>query len=256
MFRFHDHFDVCENRLRMIKKLNPDVKIFGLYGGAAKSLQKAKDLLSGYFDNVYEIKGKTSEWKWRHGDLAIREWFVDFGHQLKFDYVAVLEWDLVMFESLDKTYGHIKSGCVGITGLIETKDVDIRWKWLYQEPHKSEWKELTKLVQEKYGYDDKLYASQGPGSYLPYKFLKKYAAVTAPATCNDELRLPLYIKALGFDICDTNFFRKWFDDEEPKYFNCWGAEIKLETISNELRKKEGRRVFHPYCEILDLGMFQ
>lgn len=253
LFRFHNRFDICKNRLEIIKKFNPDIKIYGLYGGEEESFNKALATLSSFFENIYSIKGKSSDWKWKNGDLAIREWFRDFGINLIFDSVVVLEWDLLQFDSIERIYSHINKDCVGLTGPILTKEVENRWKWLSEEPYKSEWGSLKKFVSKEYGYCGEYYATLGPGPILPNSFLKKYTSIEVPELCHDELRLPLIAKVLGFNICDTGFFRKWYDEDEPKFFNCWDVEISPETIKSELVKENGRRVFHPYRKLFDLN---
>ena len=52
--------------------------------------------------------------------------------------------------------------------------------------------------------------------------------------------------------CDTGFFKKWFDKDEPKFFNCWDEDIKLETIESELVKKNGRRVFRTGIQFINI----
>ena len=67
-----------------------------------------------------------------------------------------------------------------------------------------------------------------------------------PELGNDELRLPLFARIFGFPLADTRFYRKWFDADEKRFFNCIGRGIDPGTILSELMKPDGRRVFHPY----------
>jgi len=46
LFRFHTNVDICKNRLRLLKKYNPEVKIFGLFGGQERDLEKFQKILN------------------------------------------------------------------------------------------------------------------------------------------------------------------------------------------------------------------
>ena len=53
LFWFYKDPAVCTNRLQLIKKYNPKLPIFGLYGGAKKDAGKYKKLLSQYLDDFF-----------------------------------------------------------------------------------------------------------------------------------------------------------------------------------------------------------
>jgi len=246
LFRFHKDPVVSKNRLELLKAFNPGTDILGLYGGEERDFQNITNPLSQYLSHVYCISGKNAEWKWKYSDLAIKLWYEGYGHRLSFDMLHIIEWDLLLFSSISQLYGHIPKNGVGFTALTPLENVQSRWYWTSQEPQRSEWSELLELVGQKFQYYQKPYASLGPGTCLPREFLEKYASIDIPQLCNDELRFPLLAQILGFRLYDTGFYRKWFDEEEMKVFNCEDQEIKTSVIREELSKPSGRRIFHPY----------
>ncbi len=253
LFRFHRNPTVCKNRLEILKKINPGIKIFGLFDYKRKYKKFRK--LDNYFENVYFIEDKTNKWFWKNGDLALRMWYKGFGKNISFDMLHVIEWDLLILDSLDNVYGKIPKNGMGLTALRDLKGIEKRWTWTSKEPSKSQWKKLLQFVKKEFKYDKTPYGSLGPGACLPKKFLKRYANVEVPELCNDELRLPLFGQVFGFKLYNTSFYSKrWFDRRQFKYFNCRGLEVELSTITNELKKPSGRRVFHPFRKKLSLKL--
>jgi len=252
LFRFHKDPIVSKSRLELLRAFNPGIDILGLYGGEEGDFQNIAKALSQHLSHVYCISGKTAEWKWKHSDLATRLWYKDYGYHLSFDMLHIIEWDLLLFSSISQLYGRIPKSGVGFTAMTPLENVQSRWYWTSQEPHKSEWSKLLELVTHKFHYYQKPYASLGPGVCLPREFLEAYASIDIPELSNDELRLPLFAQILGFRLHDTGFYRKWFDKEEMKVFNCEDQEIKTSIIREELSKASGRRVFHPYKRVFML----
>lgn len=247
LFRYHKKPLICRNRLLQLKKLNPTVKIFGLYGGEEINFPKYKKALEPFLEHNYCLKNKTKDWRWRNGDLGIRLWYKAVGNKINFEMLHFIEWDLLLVDSLDKIYKKIPKNCVGLTALTPLKNVESRWNWTSKEPMKSEWLKLLKYVKKRFKYSKQPYASLGPGSCLPKKFLDKYSSINVPELCHDELRLPLFGQIFDFKLIDTGFHKKWFDEEQNKKFTCGGGyKIILKTVKEELKKKNGARAFHPY----------
>lgn len=246
LFRFDRDFQICKNHLDLIRYFNPGIEIYGLYGGNKRNLKACKKVLGAYFERLYEIPKKDKGWKWKNSDLALALWYRNIGKKLDFDRLYLIEWDLVIFNSLKEAYSHIPLKSIGLTALTVLKRVENKWDWTSQEPEKSEWKKLLFYAKEKFGYKYEPYASLGPGPCFPKRFLEKYSKLDIPELCHDELRLPLFAQILGFNMQDTGFYKKWFDKDEKKFFNCIPEEISYKTIKMELSEVNGRRVFHPF----------
>jgi len=251
LFRFHENPAVCENRLRLVRKMNPDIAIFGLYGGEDGAVGSFSRL-SPYLENFFIIGDKSAEWKWKNSDLAARLWLDAVGAKTDFDMLRMIEWDLVLFDSLDNIYRSIPENGIGLTGLTELINIEDKWDWTSVKKERIKYEALFDFARKRYGYEKTPYASLGPGCCLPRKFLADYAAAEVPELCHDELRLPLFGQVLGYQLYDTGFYKKWFDEGEHAYFNCMDRLIDGSTIVGELKKAAGRRVFHPYRNLIDL----
>src|SRR5437773_9964385 len=117
LFRFHQNRVVCQNRLDLIKRYNPAVEIHGLYGGDESIYPSVRRAIGNEFSSLFCLRGKTAHWKWLNGDLALREWYQAVGRRLAFDVLHLVEWDLVLLDSLDNIYGLVPADAAGITGL-------------------------------------------------------------------------------------------------------------------------------------------
>ena len=184
-------------------------------------------------------------WSWQHGDLALAAWFREVGHDLPFDVVHLVEWDLLLAAPLETLYAPVPAGAVGLTALTPISDLEGEWTWLRKDPGRREWHELLARARAEWGYDGTPYGCVGPGPCFPRAFLEAYAALDPPVLGNDELRLPLFAQILGFPLADTRLRGPWRGEREHAFFHFRAPEIRLDTIRAELAKPDGARAFHP-----------
>ena len=252
LLRYHNQAEMCINRLKLFHHFNPEVPVYGLFGGKEEEFSMYDDQLKDHLAGNYCLRNVSDEWKWRNGDLAFRLWYKDFGCHLDFQMVHILEWDLLMFDSLDSLYSHIPKNGLGVTGLTPLKKIYKKWFWTRNQEQQAEWEELYQFVHDTFSIAEPPFASAGPGLALPKSFLERYTRISVPELSHDELRIPLFAQAFGYPLYNTGFYRKWFSEKEWKYFNCNAFDISWSTIQKELHNKKGRRVFHPYRDLINL----
>lgn len=240
LFRFHENFQVCENHLKLIKIFNSEVDIYGLYGGPEKDLQKAKKLS---LKHLWNISIDDPHWKWVNGDLCVRWWYKDFGKKINFDVLHLFEWDLILLDSIENQFAHIRDG-VAITGLRPMAEIYNTWDWVASQRGRKEWLELKKYVQGSFGYKAEPLAGVFGGAALSKKFLEKYAGIEIPGWCNDEVRTPLFAQAFHMPVHDTNLRNEFFSASHRKIFS---ANLVYQKYAN------GVKSFHPVKEALNLG---
>jgi hypothetical protein len=243
IFRFHENPPVCLNRIELLKLYNPDIPVYGIYGGTEEDFREFDELLSGYLTGVYRIKNRTGEWKWRNFDLALREWYRDYGKDIDFDMAYVVEWDLLIFDSLKEIYAEINGNELGITGLRALSSVENQWFWT--TAWRDEYSKLMEFVRKTYKYSKTPFASLGPGLCFPKSFLADYSAIDVPELSNDEIRVPLFAQILDYSIKNTGFFDGWLDPEKRKHFNCDKSPISINVINREL-ETDKHKIFHPF----------
>ncbi len=131
LFWFYKEPEVCENRLRLLKKTNPGLKIFGLYGGEQKQAKEYEDRLGKYLNDFYAYSGeKSAEWKWINGDLLILDWYEKRGKNLVWDSVVIVQWDMLVFDSFLNLFKGIQRGQIFLSGLRPLdKKIEENWDW-------------------------------------------------------------------------------------------------------------------------------
>lgn len=246
LFRFHRDWITCANHVGIIRALNPGIDVWALYGGEESAEDEAFGELGHLFDHWASIKGRDAQWKYQHSDLAIRSWYQEWGHQLDFDMLHFIEWDLLLLASLEELYGHVGERAIGLTGLTHLCQIQDRWSWCIREPLGEETRRLEEYARTSLGYEGPMSACLAGGCCLPRAFLDRYAKCEITELGHDELRLPLFGALWSFDLVDTGIFRSWFCPDEERLYNANDQEIEDAVIWEQLHLPGGRRAFHPY----------
>lgn len=244
VFRFHRDPDLCRSRLRVLRRLNPGVPVYGLGEPIG---------LAGEFADLHVIGDRDAEWKWQHGDLALARWFREVGRAVEFDVVHVVEWDLLLCAPLADLYGHVPADALALSGLRSMDDARADgWSWIDDEgayQHADDYRRLRDYAARELGFEGEGPSCIFPGTALPRSFLAEYATLDPPEVCNDEVRVPLVASALGYECRDTGF-HDW-TGEGRRYFNGRGSEVPRSRVEAELADPDGRRAFHPVYEAVD-----
>lgn len=256
LFRYHTgEYEDYKQRLLFFKRLNPDVKVFGIFGGEREKFDEATENLQDCLETNYFLDHPDPLVKALGGDIACQRWYRDVGWKYDFDVVHPLEWDLVFMDRLDRVYANCPADRISCTGLVKLKKIREKWYWTRDKERKKEWQEILKEAKEEYGYNDTPHAMLGPAAAFPRAYLEKLVSVKIPEINVDELRTPLFGQILGFKLHDNRFYRKWFSGKEARVFNCNKLPINFSVIEKQVGKKRGRRVFHPYVDKFDYSAF-
>jgi hypothetical protein len=253
LFCFHANFDVCRERIAILHALNPGIPIYGLYGGPQEEESAAHSALDPFLVDIQPCSFvHSSEWKWMHPDLMIKNWYRNFGRHLEFERLYGYEWDILTAAALRKICPPIDASTVALCSLTEWSPfIEEHWSWARGPGYLK----FRAYAAVKFGMESLPYMSHGPGPVLPRPFLEKYAATEDIDFTISEMALPAYAVALGFRVINNNF-RGPFLEQNP-YFNCRGIEIKRNSIVEQLADPHGRRVFHPVKGMVtrkDLGL--
>lgn len=250
LFRYHHQFERNRELLLFQKYLNPEAEVYGLYGGPKEKYEEACRLFSDALNHNYLLQHKDPDWNWKNSDMSFQVWYNNYGHRLDFDVMHVIEWDLFYFEPLNKLFAHVPENALALTGLIPLSKIEKIWYWTRNPEKRAEWKQLMAFFKKEFSYNLEPFGMLGPGTTLPRSFLEKISDIEIPDLGNDELRIPLLAQAYGFPMYDTGFYCKWFSRSEFRYFNSNSIIVEQKTMEKQLRRKKGRRVFHPCNQCL------
>lgn len=253
LFWFYKDVDVCRDRLRLLRRYNPETPVFGLYGGDQSQADEFAARLSPYLDDFFSYpEGKSSTWKWLNGDLVLAEWFRRRGRLLSWDSVIVTQWDMLIFGRIREIFAGLKEGEVLLSSLRPVEEVAPWWYWIRTEPER--YASFAAHVRKEYEYRDPLWCCQFVVVGLPRAFFESYAAVKAPECGFIEYRVPTYARIFGLPFCDSREFDCCWPEEPAARRPAPGEvtlsagkeTIPLEVICEHLSRRDGARVFHPF----------
>jgi len=248
LFWFYKEVDICENRLKLLKQYNPDLKIYGLYGGNVDEGNAYQNRLGKYFDDLYFFEGSTdADWKWINGDLMILDWYTKRGKDLDWDSVAVIQWDMLVFDSILNQLSGIKKDQIFLSGVRKIdNEVESQWSWTkVGNKERNNYLNFITYAKEEYNFTNIPLASLFILQVFPRIFFDKYLTVKNREIGMLEYKIPTYAKIFDISFYEKDIGVKWFGDEE-KPLNAIPEEISKNYIEEQINKKNGWRIFHPY----------
>lgn len=255
LFWFYKSPELCENRLKLLRKKNPHTKIYGLYGGAPDQAAEFRARLSGYLDDFYEFtQDKSAHWKWYHGDQMITDWFVKRGQHLDWDTIFIAQWDMLVFDSMARLFPTLKRGQILLSGLRPVAEVD-PW-WYYVRPdseERLEYERFLRHVRTTYQYDQSPLCCEFIVSCLPRSFMQRYQDIAEPECGFLEYKIPVYAQIFSTPFCTDHPHQPWWGDApNAEQASIFARGLNSETCNVPLRVIEahrlwpwGRRIFHP-----------
>lgn len=248
IYRYHGHFEPNSHRIRLLKEIEPEVPVYGIYGGEPGFFQQANHKLGSLLENNYCLKVGDRYWKWLHADVTYKMWYQDVGRHVDFDRAYVMEWDLLIFAKLQSLFPKAREGNTLCTGLIPLERVARYWYWM-NPANRPRVEDFFKRVNKYYNKPFVKYASLGPGLSAPKSFFEGLTRLKIfEANITDEIKIPVWSQLLGIEPESNDLYRKWFSYHEMRFFNANITPVRPGTIRRELKKKHGRRAFHPFLE--------
>ncbi len=273
LFWFYKEPEVCQNRLENLRQSNPNVSIYGLYGGDLNTVGQYKSLLEPYLNDFYTFTGnQDSYWKWIQGDLMITQWFRDRGQHLEWDTIIVVQWDMLVFGAIEELFSMLKQDEILLSGLRPVAEVEHNWQWVSPKIPvlRQRYLEFLAHVRKTYDYDQDPLGCLFIVVGFPRTFLEQYSKVEAPELGFLEYRIPIYAQIFGTPFCQDHSFQAWWVDTDPVFQEknpvrrAWNSvhlrlnpnplnpakrEISLIPIYRHLSTENGARIFHPYEQI-------
>lgn len=251
LFWFYKGPNICENRLQLLKKYNPNLKIFGLYGGKISEADKYKKRLGKYLDDFYVFTANTDkDWKWMNGDLMILDWYEKRGRNFYWDSIVIVQWDTLVFDSLNKRFVGIKKGEIFISAMREIDNyIESKWNWIkIGSKERRNYINFLNYVKRRYGYKNKPLCSLFIFEIFPRVFLDKYLTVKNKEIGMLEYKIPIFAQIFGIPFYRKDIGVTWRANGQTP-LNAIPKEIPGAYIKKQLAQKDGWRIFHPYFKI-------
>lgn len=244
LFLYYKEPKICKERLLLLKLYNPHVPIYGIYLGYEENFQVFDNNLSNFLELNFCLINKPEAWKRINRDLVVLDWYNEIGKEIEFDFIHVIDWDLLLFDSLDNVYKDIISNNIGV--LLFQKLAPIKNELLYTHtyPWKKEWYQLLENAKTNYNYTGEPNISIIAGLCIPKQFLNDLSKMDSLLHSSlDELRLPLIAQVLRYNLKAINGVG------DSDYINFNRESINFDQLRKSLAIKE-KSIFFPYKSTL------
>lgn len=254
LFRFHKNLSLCKRRISLLQNFNPEVPIYGVTDEGVNTTELTEAGLEHvlFLDDIL-----TGREKWKNGDLVIKEWFDQHGHNVPFDVLHVIEWDLLITAPLEEAYpSGLSRDTVALSGAIPMEMAQ-RYDWDWATGLSTSSEELFRSLCASFENSTPsatAYAGLYPGITFGRHALKKYAEAIEklPLIGNDEWRTGVLSPILESEVRDTGFYDGWDTDTISKTFNCMNNTISADKIKTE----DQSLAFHPVREPIPESYFE
>ena len=247
LFWFYKDLPLCENRVRLLRRHNPDAKIFGLYGGDPADQEVFRRRLHGHLDDFYCFETpQSAEWKWRNGDLLITEWYRQRGQSLDWDSVFIVQWDMLVMAAVDDLFPGLRQGSIVLSAVRPIQEA-AGWFWRDDPTERSNYDRFLTHVRHRYDpVDDPLWCIFII-AVLSREFLHRYSQVSEPELGFLEYRLPTYAQIFGIDVVQAEGVVVHAPGRSrSEVVLTVGDAIPLPNVARNLVTPSGARIFHPF----------
>ena len=254
LFWFYRDTAVCQNRLRLLRRRNPQTPIYGVYGGPRQDASSFAAATRSLLDDFWPFPDdRDQQWKWRNGDIMLGRWFTDRGEGLEWDSVFLAQWDLVVVSPLADLLPPLGVGDMLISGVRPVREVESWWQWV-RGAARQEYEAFLSHVSSRVGPVEDPMCCQFIGLVAPRSFMKRYATIDEPELGFLEYKIPVYAQVFGIPIVPDTCFRPWWPEEPAtsratrtqSLVHAWGTPVRLPVMMYESKRPHGRRIFHPY----------
>lgn len=254
LFWFYADPRLCRNRLDVIRRHNPGVPVYGLFGGDPADAARFRDALDSRLDDFWAFdEPRSSKWKWSHGDVMLAAWYEARGRHLEWDHVFLAQWDLLVLAPVADLVPPLADDDVLLAGVRPVAAVADRYVFV-RGGHEPDYRAFLASFEAQFGAVEPLSCVVVVAA-LPRRLLGAYRDLDAADTGYIEYRLPTLARAIGLHIVtDDERFPVWRPADvasgrpprRARFLTGARRPVLLPSILVELAKPHGARLFHPY----------
>jgi hypothetical protein len=261
LFWFYCDLPVCRNRIEILRRENPGLPVFGLYGGDLQHAAQFEEALGPLLDDFWAFdRAESSKWKWLNGDLMIAAWYEARGRELEWDHVFVAQWDLLVLQPLERLLPPLEPDQLLLSAVLPVSAVEPAWVWS-RGGHEAEYRRFLTEITRQFGSVEPL-SCVFVIACLPRRLLDAYAALEDPEIGFVEYRLPTLASAVGLRLVEDDRFAAWRPADSgasaptrrQRFLNGSRRAVRLPTVLTELTRADGARMFHPYHGLFPMSL--
>jgi hypothetical protein len=260
--------EICRERLALLRRYNPGLPVYVLYGGEPHDAPEFEKKLQGLHDDfwIFDMKAAASgvsnaahepeggkRWKWYHGDLLLLEWYLRRGAGLQWDTVFVMQWDMLVFAPLKQIVPGLRRDEIYFSGLRPVAEIEDQWDWTspaFYPEFRADYLAFLDHLGKDHGYSAAPLACLAIIMVLPRVFFEKFAAIPQPALGFIEYKLPTYARLFEIPFWNKIHHKVWWDGHEPYSWRVTlcAVQVEIKPITMALGRllPGGCKIFHPY----------
>lgn len=253
LYWFYKEPEITKNHLEIIRKNNPDRKIYGLFGGDPADAGEYRDVLNDLLDDFWTYPGTYGDdqkTKWIHGDLVLLDWYDKRGRDLVWDSIAITQWDMLVFADIGDITPGIRKSQVFFSGYRDLDSgIENSWNWTRPDKkYRQNYLAFRQYVATEYSYTERIRCCLYVFEVLTHDFFEAYLNMSDKKIGMLEYKDPTFASAIGLDIYEHDVGVYWGDKGVVEDFplNAASVNISKTYIDKELKKIDGWRLFHPY----------
>jgi len=252
LFWFYKEPTVVLNRLKGIRRVNPNVPIFGVYGGKHSAIGQFSSS-SQLLDDLWVHPEMPEEWAWRNGDLMLTRWYTERGYLLDWQQVFVHQWDLLTTIPVQDFVisSHKEILLTGVRSLDEIAD-----HWIWVQPWSIYYGEFKNFCSHPFIEGHSIWACIFIFAIFTRAFLTDFAKVVDNIPGFIEYRIPTVARILGYSFAPCEVCPDWDDHGDP-FLNGCQREVSIEQVRQRFRNSNGIMFFHPVYGLVpwnDIGV--
>ena len=250
---------LCRSRLRLLRHFGPDTPIYVLFGGRRQEAEAFAQELAPLADDFWAFEEQRQpRWRWRNGNLLLREWHLERGKDLPWDTIVVAQWDLLALRAVDDLFATLRADELLIPGLRPVAEVEGWWPWVRRDRPRlrARYEAFVETVRRRHGAaaDAHLLCGLFVLACLPRSFLEAYGRYATPEEGFLEYAIPTLARLWGHAFCTDHPYRPWWSADpatrsalaRERILRAADGPVARRTILAELLRPGGGRLFHPY----------
>ncbi|HEV2863947.1 MAG TPA: glycosyltransferase family 4 protein [Pyrinomonadaceae bacterium] len=245
LFWFYKDPPVVADRLEGIRRLNPGVRVFGLYGGEHASVGQFGDAVE-LLDDLWLHPEVPAEWAWRNGDLMLGRWYSERGRRLDWQQVFVHQWDLLTAVPA-RDFATSGQREILLPGVRPLDEVAAHWVWV--QPWSDYYGEFQSFRAHPLVAGRRMLASVFILATLTRDFLADYAEAAPAVPGFIEYRLPTLADVFRYRFAPSEVRPDWGDRGDP-LLNGSGRGISPEQVRQRFLHGGQVKVCHPVNDLV------
>ena len=252
LFIYHSAFAECQNRIELLRLINPGVPIYALFGGERRDLKEAQKMIE-LVDNHWHYPGEEdAKWKWLNVDIMVADWFMDCGQALPWEKLIIYPWDTLCLRPLNDFAAEVtKNNQVLIYPQVKliSELKKNNWWWANQP----ECQEFVECVQNYFGRVPSKKALIGRAMFLVVFTKFAFAKIAPilrdfPGMC--EYRFATLLKMMRVSIISTQLLSIYEPNMyDKRYANFLKEEISFKTVYETFKMNDEITLFHPVYKL-------